>query len=370
VIAPGIGRTRLKTGLARALRATGADRLLGLVSGTRRLPLVVGYHRVVDDGLARRGPAIAPMLVSRRMLERQLDGIGRRFRFVSLDELGARLAAGDGFGAPVAAVTFDDGYRDVYEQALPLLTRKGIPAAVFVVTDWLDGAGPLPYDRLYLLLARGWPGAREVLVRLGVATAPVSARALRDPFGALRLLLTTLSRDAQSRVIAALEETTPIDDEAFREIRPLTWQMLAEMRRAGFTVGAHTRSHAVLTLESRRRALDEAAGSRDALEARLGTRIEHFAYPDGAFDADVVDAVAAAGYRFAYTTCRHRDRYRPLLTIPRRLLWENSCLDAAGRFSPAVAGCLTRGIFDLAAGCRRRHGAAPGPGRASGHHDE
>jgi peptidoglycan/xylan/chitin deacetylase (PgdA/CDA1 family) len=352
-------RARLKTGIALALRATRGDRLMGIVSGARRLPLVVGYHRVVDDYTLNDRPAIVPMLVSRRMFERHLDWIGRRFRFISLDEVGTRLQSGEPLAAPVAAVTFDDGYRDVYDHAFPVLARKGIPAAVFVVTDWVGRANALPHDRLYLLLTRAWPTAREVLVRLGVVPAGTeTTRALGDPFRVLRLLLTTLPQSAIARVIAALEEETALDDGALEGLRPLSWEMLAEMRRAGITVGSHTSTHAVLTRETGQRVVEEIAGSRRALEGRLGARIDHFAYPDGAFDIAAVEAVAAAGYRFAYTTCRHRDRRHPLLTIPRRLFWENSCLDAAGAFSPSVAGCLTSGVFDLAAGCRARHGAA------------
>src|SRR5262245_62387824 len=109
-------RAHLKTGLALMLGATRTDRLLRLMSGTRRLPLVVGYHRVVDDGRQRRPSIIAPMLVSRRMFERQLDWIGRRFRFASLDELGARLESGEPFEVPTATITFDGGYRYSVEQ--------------------------------------------------------------------------------------------------------------------------------------------------------------------------------------------------------------------------------------------------------------
>src|SRR2546426_2590772 len=312
-------RARFKPGTAVALRATRGDRLMGGVSGTRRLPLVVGYHRVVDDFAAHETRSIPPMMVSRRMLERHLDWIGRRFRFVALDELGTRLESGEPFAAPVAAVTFDDGYRDVYDHALPVLKRKGIPAAVFVVTDWIGTACALPHDRLYFLLTRGWPTAGAVLARLGVLPAGTEAtRALNGPFGALRLLLRSLPMSGLARVIAALEEETRIGDTALEGLQPLSWEMLAEMRRAGTTVGSHTRTHAVLTMETGPRVLGETAGSRHRLEERLGGRIDHFVYPDGAFNANVVASVAAAGYRVAYTCCRHRDRRYPFLTIPRR----------------------------------------------------
>src|SRR5258706_15612098 len=105
-----MGRAHIKTGLALVLGATRTDRLIRLMSGTRRMPLVVGYHRVVDDS-RRRPSIIAPMLVSRRMFERQLDWIGRRFRFVSLDELGSRLESGRPFSTPTATLPFAGGHR-------------------------------------------------------------------------------------------------------------------------------------------------------------------------------------------------------------------------------------------------------------------
>jgi peptidoglycan/xylan/chitin deacetylase (PgdA/CDA1 family) len=132
--------------------------------------------------------------------------------------------------------------------------------------------------------------------------------------------------------------------------------MLAELTRAGVTVGSHTASHALLTQESRDRVRDELRGSRRALERRLGAPVRHFAYPDGRFDAGVVEEVAAAGYRTAFTTCQHRDPRRRLLTMPRRLLWENSCRGAAGAFSPAVMSCVVDGVFGLSDRCRQDHG--------------
>jgi hypothetical protein len=92
------------------------------------------------------------------------------------------------------------------------------------------------------------------------------------------------------------------------------------------------------------------------LEARLKTPIEHLAYPDGRFDSGTVIATAAAGYRFAYTTCRHRDPAFPLLTLPRRVLWEHASVDARGGFSAAVLDCLVRGVFDRLSPCRQTHG--------------
>jgi glycosyltransferase involved in cell wall biosynthesis len=115
----------------------------------------------------------------------------------------------------------------------------------------------------------------------------------------------------------------------------------------------------LLTLESPERVGRETAMSRAAIERRLGLRVSHFLYPDGCFDAGALRAVAAAGYRFAYTGCRHRDAVRPLLTLPRRVLWEGSTLGASGRFSDAVLRAQISGVFDPLGRSPADHGEAP-----------
>jgi len=138
--------------------------------------------------------------------------------------------------------------------------------------------------------------------------------------------------------------------------RTLTWEMIDEMRSAGVTFGSHSRTHALLTHESPKRMRDEILGSRQTLEARLKTRVDHFAYPDGRFDSSTLIATAGAGYRFGYTVCGHRDPKFPLLTLPRRILWERACVDARGAFSGAVLACLIGGVFDVLSPCRLTHG--------------
>src|SRR5689334_13028177 len=123
-------RNLVKTGAASALHWSGVTRWFG-----KDAPLVLSYHRVVENFALHTSNSIPAMLISTSTFERQLDWIGRRYRFVSLDELAFSMQAKGSLSKPIAAVTLDDGYHDVYEHAWPLLKRKGIPAAVFVVTD-------------------------------------------------------------------------------------------------------------------------------------------------------------------------------------------------------------------------------------------
>jgi peptidoglycan/xylan/chitin deacetylase (PgdA/CDA1 family) len=357
-------RSAVKTAAAHVLAWSRADAVIGGLAAVRMRPLVVGYHRVVEDFADASTFAIPAMLTSVDMLEGQLDWIGRRFRFASLDELGGELESGRSSSRPLAAVTFDDGYRDVYEMALPILKRKGIPAAVFVVTDVIGTGQVQVHDRLYMLMGRAFarwrnPGRAlaNLLVALGIAVPDTGRRiaAAEGPLDAVVHLLRSLSRADIDRVVAPLEAELGVDNAVMTGMQPLTWQMLADMTAAGIVVGSHTRSHAWLTHSSAAEVLDQLRGSRQEIARRLGSRTEHFAYPDGCFNTATVAAVAAAGYRFGYTTCTHRDPRFPLLTVPRRMLWERACVDGHNRFSAAVMSCNVHGVFSLVSGCVQDH---------------
>ncbi len=324
--------------------------------------LVVAYHRVVEDFEAVAKTDMPTLLISRTMFERHLDWIGRRFEFVALDEMGERLARGESFRRPVAAVTFDDGYRDVYEQAFPVLRRKGIPAGVFVVTDLIGRSHWQIHDKLYHLIEKAsarwndpWRGLASLLDRADIPASEIQGmrRACRNSSSVVSKLLSALSLADATRVVEVL--TAQVGNGVANVPQTLTWPMITEMRRAGFTIGSHTRSHAWLGNESEAKRLEEIAGSKLELEARLGEAILHFAYPGGQFTPPVVEMVSRAGYEFAYTACEHQDARYPLLTIKRLLLWEGSAIGADGGFSPPILGCQTHRLWPPVRRCAQVH---------------
>jgi hypothetical protein len=169
----------------------------------------------------------------------------------------------------------------------------------------------------------------------------------------MRTLIESFSSTALGQAIDVLEGEDPIPEDVFSH--SITWETLDQIRRAGIVIGSHTKTHIVMTNETRECAIDEATGSRQDLERRLGTPVRHFAYPSGMYNSVSVSAVAAAGYQFGYTTCAHRSVEHPLLTVPRTLLWENSCLDSHRRFSGSVMSCQIQRVFDLVSGCHQHH---------------
>lgn len=359
-----------KTGFAAGLDWSRLGSLVASWRGLKGMPLVVGYHRVVQDFNCSKSLSISPMLTSAHTFEQHLDWIGRHYRFVSLDELALTLENKQTQGKPVAAVTFDDGYQDVYQNAFPILKRKGIPSAVFVVTNLIGTDGLQVHDELHLLLSamleqpcvspeHRWRDLVERL-ELNIEASERLARRLidaGDPFAATRAILETVNQAAIAHLLIVLRGRVSLQEHQLRDFRMLDWDMLAAMLAGGVTIGSHTKSHALLANESPEILRDEIEGSRRELEQRLGVPIRHFAFPDGQFNASAIQAVADAGYRTAYTICAHRDRLHPLLTISRRMLWENACMNGFGRFSPAILSCQANGIFDPADACRTQHWA-------------
>ena len=357
-------RTHVKTALASTISRTHELGLAEALARGPERPLILGYHRVVDDFDTIARNEMASMLTSCEMFERHLDVVGRHFRFVSLDEIGRHLESGEPFTERVAAVTFDDGYRDNYEQAFPILKRKGIPAAVFVVTDLIGQPFWQIHDKLYHLVAKAfaaWDDPRNelsrVLSELGLPAGHLlrNRLATSSPQMTVSALLPDLSLSNVKRVMGALEANV---GNGFHDIpQSLTWPMIEEMHRAGMTIGSHTRRHISLPAESMATVIDELSGSKRIIEEHVGEPVVHFAYPGGQFTPRDVEALERVGYRFGYTACPHQDRRHPTLTIERLLLWEGSSVDGDGRFSPAILRCQVHDLWPPARTCARVHHA-------------
>jgi len=356
-----MSRRIIKAAISQLLHDTGADRVL---RNRAQCPVVFAYHRVVPNFATAATHTLPPMLISSQMFERHLEWIGQRFSIVSLDEIGSTLEQGKTFRDPVAAITFDDGYQDTYRYAFPILKRRGIPAAVFVVTGLVGTSHAPTHDKLYALLSQAFSRWRnpcrslsEVLHDLKIITGSIrkARRIGSSPFEITRKLLVGLPLSEISRVVDALEDRVCPPPALIEGFRTLTWEMLAEMNSRGITIGSHTRSHILLTNEDHSTVQRELEQSRVELAKHLDIPIHHFSYPDGRFSGNSIRAVASAGYRYAYTTCRHRDLNYPLYTIPRTVLWENSCVDSRGSFSGAVMSCNLSGLFDLFSGCDQEH---------------
>jgi peptidoglycan/xylan/chitin deacetylase (PgdA/CDA1 family) len=243
----------------------------------------------------------------------------RRYAFVSLDELCVELGKPRARGAPrLAALTFDDGYRDNHDAVYPLLSSLGIPFAIYVATSFPDRMH-VPW---WYLLEEHLLGQSSFAIEhqgRSLEWRLDGPAARRAAFAGTEAVMNALDpaelRALCDRVFGAAEVRRSIES-VF-----LTWEMIRAMDASGrVTIGAHTVDHVPLTGLSLAAARAQIGGSKRRIEAELGRAVRHFAYPFGALGARERELVREAGFVSATTTCVANlvpGHGRHLLTLPR-----------------------------------------------------
>jgi peptidoglycan/xylan/chitin deacetylase (PgdA/CDA1 family) len=229
----------------------------------------------------------------------------RQIDIIPLDELHRRLAERD-FSRPFACFTFDDGYRDNRDFALPLMREFDAPFAVYVASDFAKGDGKLWWIALERVIAKA--ATIEVTIdgvatRIDASTSPAKQAAFDQLHDWLRGLP---GQNDLAREIGTLCARHGVDQAAVCRELCMSWNELktfAEERLV--TIGAHTITHCNLAQQSEEIANEEMSASRARIESSLQKAVAHLAYPYGdrlAAGRREFALAAAAGFKTAVTT--------------------------------------------------------------------
>jgi len=233
--------------------------------------------------------------------ERILAAMLRRFHVLSLDEGITRLRAGN-LPPCSACITFDDGYAEWLPNVVPILERYGVPATFFVTVGQLDG-NPLWNERILNAIHKA-PQDTPPLAWAGLPELSFSGMANRQQ--TVRVLDAYLKYQEPDRRIALLAALESHTGTISKGLPTLSVKALKEIHARGFSIGAHTVHHPILSRCSEETALDEIVGAKKKLEELIQAEITAFAYPNGRFGRDFdrqhVAMVEQAGYRCAMTT--------------------------------------------------------------------
>jgi peptidoglycan/xylan/chitin deacetylase (PgdA/CDA1 family) len=281
-----------------------ASRLFRVAAHMRvRGAAILMYHSVLEDP-GQVANSLGWMIHSRWAFQGQMELLAREFNPVTLDRVLRFIRGEEDLPHRAVAITFDDGYADNYEIALPILDQLGIPAAFYATVDCVENRR-LP-----------WPS------RLRFAFFTTLKSEWRDDAGKVWPLAT--SQERSSSYLAACDRVAQLAGEQQVQLilrmesdlgRSLpretgewmmTWEQLRGLAQKGHIVGSHTMTHPNLAYLSVDDARWELVESKRRLESHIGQTVTHFSYPCPALSPNWSDRTTeesrSAGYETAVTT--------------------------------------------------------------------
>jgi peptidoglycan/xylan/chitin deacetylase (PgdA/CDA1 family) len=271
---------------SRRARAAALLERSGLGAVVRRLPLwrgvvALGYHRIGDPATAQLDRGVYS--ATEEDFDAQLDLLSKDFDVIALGDLEGALADRRG---RALLLTFDDGYADQLDLAARMLHARGLPAAFFLTTGFLDGGRLAWWDEIAWMVRAGGDYREE--------SVKVQLQRYRE-----------LRGEEGERFLEGLAESTGSGRPNATALSPwMSWDGARELLRLGHSIGGHTVTHPILAQLDREGQRREIGGSLERLRDELGVAADCFAYPSGhsgSFDATTRELLRENGARWAFS---------------------------------------------------------------------
>lgn len=277
------------------------------------------YHRVNDE----KDPFFPATPV--KVFEKQMEYLSSRFKVLPLEEAAERIKRRD-VPENAVVITFDDGYRDNYTNAFPIVKKYVIPMTIFLATDAIGSGRVLWHDRVFSAFRE----TRESFLNAFCENSQVlPLRTLEEKLSSQGTVLTFLrSLEEGERLLwidRLVEKLKVVERHDATELM-LTWDQVKTMSGGGVHFGSHTVTHPILSRLPGERVKKEIWDSKAVIEGHLGTSVKTFAYPNGRrgdFNEITKKCLSEAGYTCALTTIWGRNESdRDLFEMRREIPWE------------------------------------------------
>ena len=303
--------------------------------------VILTYHRVVSDHMIRDEHIQPGMYVGGQSFEAHITYLRERFNIISLDELldlwqPNRLKSDRSY----CVITFDDGWKDNYQFAFPVLMKYRIPATIFLATDFIGTDQWFWPDQMMLLLEKARECSSCAADRKAISTvlAETIGVTLSAPDGIFRRVESEdpiapdaiiefckgVGVDRIHQIIDRLSRALHMEIPTQRVL--LNWEEVREMAGKGVTFGSHSCSHRIMTQIPLSEVKAELIDSRKMMLEQGIKPVPVFCYPNGNFDRDIQELVRESGY-LAAVGCEvglERDRPSDLFALKRISLHEDS----------------------------------------------
>jgi peptidoglycan/xylan/chitin deacetylase (PgdA/CDA1 family) len=239
----------------------------------------------------------SPAPLSPREFQKQIEYFCRNYELLSLNQLVAYIYQKKTLPEKAMVITFDDGYKDNYLYAYPVLKKYRIPATIFLSTGYI-GKGRLFWSDEIRYIINNTTAAQLDLDELGSYTLRppnrcragfiISEKLSNLPDGRKNVLIEKLTNICQVSIPPGLGQDFI-----------LSWDEIREMSNDGIAFGAHTVSHPILPNLPPEWAKWEITQSKKDIEERLGKEVTAFSYPYGNFSPEIVKLVQESGFTCA-----------------------------------------------------------------------
>jgi peptidoglycan/xylan/chitin deacetylase (PgdA/CDA1 family) len=281
---------------------------------------ILMYHSVRRDP-AQSFDLLGGIVHSEAVFRGQMEVLAREFRPITLDALAESMLAERELPPRSVVVTFDDGYADNHEVAMPILNGIGVPASFYVTVDCIEhGRLPWPGRLRFPFRTTGKESWRDQTGR----EWPLAGGDSRErAFTKACEVCCRLTGAAQDDFVAGVERELAPGTRPEADAPMMSYEQIHDLLRHGHIVGSHSMTHPNMAYVDHEEARVELTESRRCLEARLGKPVRHFSYPCPALSPHwnefTSEASRIAGYETAVTTDRGLVRSRDEILRLRRV---------------------------------------------------
>ncbi|MBF0343626.1 MAG: polysaccharide deacetylase family protein [Nitrospirae bacterium] len=312
------------------------------------------YHRVVARQKADEVFSLPQIVVYQDSFERQMEYLSSHYRVLSLDQYIESIKGRIPLPSKTAVITFDDGWRDNFLYAFPLLKKFNLPATIFLTTGFIATNRMFWQESVIFLVSRLLSlrlDTNECFLRHGLENVLplLSKLSAIDNNPVMLELIDTLKQVDISTLTAltqCMRETLNVQELPYAENMFLDWTQIIEMQQSLITFGSHGISHQLLDTCGDDVIAEELTESKKTIEGRLSSQVKSFAYPNGNYNSKIIERLKEAGYEVGVTVL-------PGLNTPqtdpfqlkRINICENRFADLNGRFSEPLFAASLSGIL-------------------------
>ncbi len=268
--------------------------------------LVPMYHRIIND-VKTEDPFQLGMCVHANNFESQLKYFKENFDIMPVAEVVSKKISNEDLSNNIVSITFDDGYRDNLQTALPLLEKYQIPATIFIATKILKGKS-LWWDEMVILFSTSQEKSISFDHKGAIRQFANSGAGLAE----LLSYLWELEHDERMALVSELLDKNQVSGKSqslylsTEELKTLSDHPLIE-------IGAHTVNHQNLSKLDEDGAKQEIESSIQELENLLDKPIKSFAYPGGFYNDYTLAALDKSSIESAFATARGVNINQPSL---------------------------------------------------------